>query len=68
MKIAKLVRYLFKIHIRPNLRSNFGNHTSLERFKKILYILEFFGSRDGGIEILTIIGVQKCQYLAQSEN
>ena len=27
---------------------------------------EIFGSRDGGIEILTMIGVQKCQFLAKS--
>ena len=58
MKIAKL---FFKTHIRPNLRSNFGNHM-------ILWISEFIGSRDGGIEILTMMGVQKCHFLAKSEN
>ena len=46
----------------------FGNHTHLERFKKILCISEIFGSRGGGIQILTLIGVRKCQFLAKSEN
>ena len=68
LKLAKLVRYFFIIHIRPNLRSNFGNHRRLELFKKIICISEIFGSRGGGIEILTMIGVQKCQFLAKSEN
>ena len=63
MKLAKLVRYIFIIHIRPNLRLKFGNHTHLEHFKKILCILEIFGSRGGGVEILTMIRVQKCQFL-----
>ena len=67
MKIALLVRYFFRIHIRSNLRYNFGNHTYLERFKKILCISEIFGSRGGDIEILTMIDVQKCQFLAISE-
>ena len=34
------VRYFFNIYIRPNLRSNFGNH--------ILCISKIFGPRDGG--------------------
>ena len=46
----------------------FCNHRRLERFKKIICISEIFGSRGGGIEILTMIGVQKCQFLAKSEN
>ena len=62
MKLAKLVLYFFIIHIRPNLGSNFGYHTHLERFKKILCISEFFGSRDGGLEILTLIGVQNANF------
>ena len=33
-----------------------------------LCISEIFRSRGGGIEILTMIGVQKCQFLAISEN
>ena len=68
MKLAELVRYFFIIHIRPNLRSNFGNHTHLERFKNIFCISEIFGSRGGGIEILTMIGVQTCKFLVKSEN
>ena len=59
MKLAKLVRYFFLIHVRANLRSTIGNRIHLERFKKILCISEIFGSRGGGIEILTMIGVQK---------
>ena len=62
IKLAKLVRYFFIFHIRPNLRSNFGNHTRLERVKKILCISEIFGSRGGGIEILTMIGVQNANF------
>ena len=68
MKLAKLVCYFSVIYIRPNLRSNFGNHIQLERFKKIICISEIFGSRGGGIQILTLIGVRKCQFLAKSEN
>ena len=68
MKLAKLLRYFFIIHIYPNLSSNFGNHPRLERFMKILCISEIFGLRGGGIEIMTMIGVQKCQFLAKSEN
>ena len=54
--------------VHPNLRSSFCNHRRLERFQKILCISKLFGSRGGGIEILTLIGVQKCQFLAKSEN
>ena len=62
MKSAKLIRYFFFIiHIRHNLRSNFCNHKRLERFKKSICISEIFGSRGGGIEIMTMIDVQKCQ-------
>ena len=68
MKLAKLVCYFFIIHKCPNLRSNFGNHSRLERFKMILFISKIFGSRGKGMEILTIIGVQKCQILVKSEN
>ena len=57
MKLANLVRYFFIIHIRPNLQSNLGNHTSLERFKMSLFISKIFESRGGGMEILTIICV-----------
>ena len=34
----------------------------------ILHISNVFGSRGGAIEIMTMIGVQKCQFLAKSEN
>ena len=57
-EISKIITLFFNNSILPNLRSNFGNHTHLKRFKKILCISEFFGSRGGGIEVLTIIGVQ----------
>ena len=68
MKLAKLVRYFFIIHIRPKLRSNFGSQTRVEHFKKILCLSKIFGSRGGGMEILAMMGVQKCQFLAKSEN
>ena len=34
----------------------------------MLCMSEIFWSRGGVIEILTMIGVQKCQFLAKSEN
>ena len=34
----------------------------------MLFISKVFGSRGGGIEILTMIGVQKCQFWAKSES
>ena len=67
-KLAKLVCYFFIIDIRPNHRSNFCNHRCLKRFKKIFCISKVFGSWGWGIEILTMIGVQKCQFLAKSES
>ena len=67
LKLAKLVRYFFIIHIRPNLRSNFCNHRCLEHFQRILCISKLFGSRGGGIEIFTMIGVQKYQFIASAE-
>ena len=66
-EISKIYTLFIYIHIRPNLWSNFGNHTCLERFKKILCISSF-GLRGGGVEIMTMIGVQNCQFLAKSEN
>ena len=68
MKFTKLVLYFFIIHIRPNLQPKFGNHTHLEHFRKILCISKSFGARGGGKEILTMIGVQICQFLAKSDN
>ena len=68
MKLAKLVYYFFIIHIRPNLQSNFCIHRHLEHFQKILCISKLFGSRDEGIEILTMICVQIWQFLANLEN
>ena len=68
LKLAKLLWYLFIIHIRPNLRSNFWNQRRYGRFQRILCISKLFGSRGEGIEILTIINVQKCQFLAKSRN
>ena len=69
MKFTNLVLYFFhNSWWRPNLQPNFGNHTHLERFNKILCISKSFGSRGGGIEILTMIGVQICQFLAKSDN
>ena len=62
MKLAKLVPYFFIIHIGPNLRSNFGNHTHLECLSKI------FGLSGGVMEILTLIGVQKCKFVANQKN
>ena len=58
------------IHMRPTLRSNFCYYLQVcfKRFKVILDIQEEFGSRFGAAEILTIIGVQKCIFLAKSEN
>ena len=53
---------------RPNLRSNFCNHIRLDCFQRIISISKLFGTRGGGIEILTIVGMQKCQFLAKSEN
>ena len=43
--MSKISMLFFIIHIRPNLRSNFGNQPRLERFKKIIFILKNFGSR-----------------------
>ena len=68
LKLENLVCYFCIIHIRPNLRSNFCNHRRLKRFQKNLCISKLFGSRGGGIEILTMIGVQKRLFLAKSEN
>ena len=68
VEISEIVCYFFIIHIRPNLRSNFSNHRRLERFQRILRISKLFGSRIGGIKILTMIGVQKCQFLGKKEN
>ena len=36
----------------------------LERFQGILCKLKLFGSRGGGNDILTMIGVQKCPFIA----
>ena len=58
----------FITHIRPNLRFNFCKHSRLEHFQKILCISKLFGSRVVGIEILTMICMQKCQFLANLEN
>ena len=52
----------------PLPQIHFLNHRRFERFLRIISISKLFGSRGGGIEILTIIGVQKCQFLAKSEN
>ena len=68
LKLENLVCYFCIINIRPNLRSNFCNHRRLECFQKILRISTLFWSRVGGIEILTMIGVQKCQFLVKSES
>ena len=68
MIIANLLHYFFKNDIHPNLQSNIGNHIGIECFKKILCISDIFGSRGGGIEILSMIDVKKCQFLAKSEN
>ena len=62
--VAKLVRYFFIISVCPKLRSNFGNHTCLERIKKILCISKTFLSRGGCMEISTMRGVHKFQYFS----
>ena len=67
-KISTCMLFFHTSHIRPNLTSNFCNHRCSEHFKKILCISKVFGSWSGGIEILTMIGVQKCQFLAESES
>ena len=64
---AKLAWYSLIFHIRPNLRSNFYYYRCLKRFKMNLCISKVFGSRGGATEILTVISVQKCQFLAISE-
>ena len=51
----------------PNLRSNFCYYRRLKRFQMILHISNVFGSRGGATEILTMISVQKCHFLAVSE-
>ena len=55
-EISKISTVIFS-HTPKHNRSNFGNHTHLEHFKKILCISEIFGSRGGDIEILTMIDV-----------
>ena len=52
----------------PQPPPNFYNHRCLEHFKKILCITKVFGSRGGGIKILTMIGVQKSQFSAKSKS
>ena len=68
--LAKLTStlFFFIIHIRPNLRFNFCNHTRLKRLKKILCKSKLLRSRGGGIKMLTMVGVQICQFLAKSDN
>ena len=68
LKVAKFVVFFFIINICPNLWSNLFYHRISDRFQKILCISKLFGSRGGGLEILTMISVQKCQFLAKSED
>ena len=69
LKLAKLACYFLIFNIRPNLRSNFCYcNRRLESFKMILRKSIVFGSRGGATEILTMISVQKCHFLAISEN
>ena len=68
VELAQLVCYLFIIHICPNLRSNFCIHRPLQHFQRILCISKRFGLRGEGLEILTMISVQKCHFLANLEN
>ena len=66
LKLARLTCYLLNFHIRPNLRSNFCYYRRQECFKINLRILKVSGSWGGASEILTMISVQKCQFLAIS--
>ena len=68
LKLAKLACYFLIFHIRPNFRSNFCYYRRLESFKMILRISIVFGSRGRATEMLTMISVQKCHFLAISEN
>ena len=51
-----------------NLWSYFYYYRRSERFKMNLRTSKVFGSRDGATEILTMISVQKCHFLAISED
>ena len=62
VKLAKLVCYFFIIHIRPNLRSSFCNHSPSERFQKNLCLSKLFGSRGRGIDMLTTIYVKNANF------
>ena len=66
LKSSNLTCYFLIFYISSNLRSNFCYYSRLERFKMILRISNVFGSRGGATEILTMISVQKCQFLAIS--
>ena len=63
-KIANLAYFFLIFHISPNLRSNFSYYRCLECFRIILRISKLFGSKDGATKILTMISLQKCQFLA----
>ena len=47
MKLEKLLRNFFIIHIRPNLRFNFSNHTRLERFRRFFLYRKFLDREVG---------------------
>ena len=68
LKLAKLACCFLIFHIRPNLRSNFCYYRRLESFKMILRVSIVFGSRGRATEMMTMISVQKCHFLAISEN
>ena len=65
LKLSSLECYL--IHTRTNLRSNFCNHRRLSIFRSF-FVYQYFWIEGWGIEILTMIGVQKFQFLTKSEN
>ena len=67
VEISKLSMLFFHNSHTHQPPIQFLNHRRLERFKKILCISKVFGSRGGGIEILTMTGVQKCQIFANQE-
>ena len=52
----------------PNVRTNFCYYIYWLRFKMIPRISILFGSRGEATDILTMIGMQKCNFSGKSEN
>ena len=66
VKISK-IRMLFFTYF-PNVRTNFCYYIYWLRFKMIPRISILFGSRGEATDILTMIGMQKCNFSGKSEN